>query len=389
MLALWVTMGVTLTLTLGQLRPGIALAIWPWGATALASRAAYAMNDVSPGPEQRLQAKDDADRALRQEPGNVAALRVAGVVAAMAGRVHAVDFFVAAERFSRRDLSVQLALIEAAVAKGDIGAAVGHYDRALRTGYRAYDLLFPVLVSASRDPAIARPLGRRLAARPAWWNAFVERAIQSDAPNPMLASLVRQARLRPDRPAERPYLVAALQRLVQQNDIAGAQLLYRDVRGKAILDAPLRDGSFRGDDPLPPFEWQLTDTPDLAAIRESDDQDTAMRLRLVSNGGHDGVLAQQLLVLTAGTYRLTLVAGSVPPEAFSLRVACSAEGRSLVGMPIVAPVGKRQRLTVSFSVPPACRAQWLTIAASGNAGSSQADAAPAWITALAIAKAPS
>lgn len=377
--ALWITMGVTLTLTLGNVRPDIALAVWPWGAASRAREASAVTQETSSSAAQRTAAGINAGRALRREPGNVIALRSLGVIAALRGYDTTARYFRLAERFSRRDLVVQMALIEAEVVRNDVDGALAHYDRALRTGYRAYDLLFPVLVAASHDQAVARPLGNRLAARPAWWNAFVERSIQDAAPNPSLAWLVRQVRLRTDRPDERAFLIAAMQRLIKQGDIAGALNLYRDARGPAMARQLVRDGGFERDDQLPPFEWQLTDTTDLAAVRQP--IDGSMRLELVANGDAVGTLAQQLLTLTPGLYRTRLSLGDVQPGNFSLQISCVGKaGSRLLDQTIDGPANRGGLLTAQVTVPAAaCPAQWLAIVANGQSDRGTDDSAAPWL----------
>lgn len=388
--ALWIALGVTLTLTQGRERPTAALALWPWGSNALAYSAADVSETGTSDPSQLEKARDQAVRALRHEPGNVIALRALGIIAALQQRVIAAAYISAAERFSRRDLPVEFALIETEVARGDIDAALTHYDRALRIGYRAYDTLFPVLIAASSDPAIARPLGRRLAARPAWWNAFVERAIQNSTVNPNLGWLMRQVRLRADRPDERVFLIGAMQRLVGQGDIAGAQQLYRDVRGNEAAQALLRDGSFKRNDQLPPFEWQLTDTADLAAVRQPTGSKT--HLELVATGDQGGVLAQQLLTLSAGPYRLTMAAGDIRPGAFTVRVTCLG-ARSAVLADQGIPAGNNGNGASRFVIPlmaPSvdCPAQWLTINANGGGDPARIDTGTPWIGDIAISRIP-
>ncbi|MDT9096849.1 hypothetical protein RSW32_26335, partial [Escherichia coli] len=62
--------------------------------------------------------------------------------------------FAYGQRLSRRDNSTQLWAIEDAVARNDIPDVLRHYDVALRTSPNLADILYPVLASASADPAI-------------------------------------------------------------------------------------------------------------------------------------------------------------------------------------------------------------------------------------------
>lgn len=99
--------------------------------------------------------------------------------------------FLHSERLSRRNLITQLWAIEDAVARDDVAGALRHYDIALRTAPRMAEVLFPVLKSASTDPAIRTGLIRTLSGKPLWAGDFIDYVSDNSADPQATVSLLR------------------------------------------------------------------------------------------------------------------------------------------------------------------------------------------------------
>ena len=139
--------------------------------------AAYATSlaDTEATPADRARADRLALTALRQDPTAVVAAATLGTNADTRGdQAVARRYFTYAQMLSRREVRTQLWVIEYAACRGDGPAALRHYDITLRVFPAMSELLYPVLTSASADPAIRAALARTLAAKPAWGSGFID-----------------------------------------------------------------------------------------------------------------------------------------------------------------------------------------------------------------------
>lgn len=331
------------------------------------TRAARANRLAQPGASaaQLARAEELARGALRLSPVSVPAVRALADAAALRGDLPRADrLFAYSERLSRRDLLTQMWLIEERVRHGDVGGALVHYDRALKTSLRARAVLFPVLVGAAADPVIARGLGLYLSRGAAWGPDFLAVMAEAPAGSPdALGRLLLAARLRPDVAAQRGPLGAGVARLVATGRYGAAYAAYARAVKAPRVAAPVRDGGFEADPLLPPFDWSLAAEGDLSASREpAVGGGTELVLRAAN--GRGGELARQLTLLRPGRYRLALTAsraGRDPVARAAVTIACAAGGGELVRVPLSSAA--RMRLGGVFAVPAGCPAQWVVIAA--------------------------
>jgi hypothetical protein len=360
--ALWLTLSLTLAQVIDQ--PAIALAWQSSNAEAQAARAAQLVSRARPRPAEVREARFLSQAALRREPGNVAAARTLGLVATLSrdprGAQRLMDY---SESLSRRDLPTQLWLIESEVNRNDIRGALRHYDRAMKTSLAARELLYPILVQASGDPAVAGPLGEVMASRPQWWLGVVGQIIAGN-PNPAtLPAFLRAMRFDLGDPIDRSVLAAGLSRLVEVGQIRPALGLYREVAGARAAQL-LRNGGFDEEGGLPPFDWLLTDEPgQVGVVRPREGRDPA--LYMVAENGRYGPIARQLLSLPPGRYRLTAMAGDVQGDVVSrplVSIKCANDAsRSLSELRIAPADAAGRAVQMQFEVPGGCIAQWLQI----------------------------
>jgi hypothetical protein len=302
---------------------------------------------------------------LRKNPTSVVAARTLGAIATLANdQPRARRLVRYAESLSRRDLGTELWLIEDRVGANDIPGALLHYDRALRVSSGARDLLFPILVSASADPNVARPLARLLATRPSWWAQATEQVIAGNPSPQTLLPFVSALRLDPGREPDRALLGRALIRFVDTGNFAPAARLYRAIAGGGATTL-IRNGEFGEDGGLPPFDWQLADEPELRALvqpRETAQDNLA--LSLVAQNGRSGQVARQFLMLAPGRYQLSAVIGGVSGDEANrpvLYVTCADDAqRNLVQMhfPPAPPEGRPAQIGLEVPVQ-GCSAQWI------------------------------
>lgn len=153
--------------------PGLAHRLAPYDGRITAAYATSLAGDQAT-PSDRLRADDFAEQALQQDRTAVAAAATLGLNADLRGDdASARRYFAFAQGLSRRDVRTQLFMIEDAVRRGDIGATLRQYDITLRVFPTLSDMLYPVLASASADPAIRQELVKTLAAKPLWGEDFI------------------------------------------------------------------------------------------------------------------------------------------------------------------------------------------------------------------------
>lgn len=177
----------SLTFTLAQVmvkqNPGLAYLLAPYDGRVTA---AYATLLAGPDatPKDRVRADTLAKRALRQDPTAVSAVATLGINADARGdKTVARRYFTYAQKLTRRDLRTQLWMIENAVERGNMPGALHEYDVTLRVFPNLDGMLYPVLASASSDPAIRAELVKILAGKPMWGEGFIN-FVASNGPDP-------------------------------------------------------------------------------------------------------------------------------------------------------------------------------------------------------------
>jgi hypothetical protein len=353
--------------------PQLALALAPYDARA---RAAFAQQLISSGQAPSVEtmslASEYARNAYRNDPTASAALRVAGFVADLQGRrPEARRLLAYTETITKRDMLTELWLIEDRVAADDIPGALRHYDTIMRTSEEVKPVLYPVLTNATRTPEIARQLNRILLARPNWWRNFLTYYL--GAGNDAVAfATVFQGTLDWSDEQDRELATTLLGRLSGAGRYDLAWAAYVDVQGPpARQDNLLRDGNFRVEHRLPPFDWSFAEDGELIPdrrLRDGSDQDFVLYVPAGSSLAGD--VARQLLRLPPGRYRAEALVGSVPEDELRrplVRIECAGPpGRRLAETDFPSADVEARRLGVEFSVPTGCANQWFAIRVKGS-----------------------
>jgi hypothetical protein len=362
--------------------PDMAMLFWPRVSEPMAQRAGRLLSDQNATKRAKTEAEALAHEAIVHDPTNVTAIRMRGLLAAIRGDARIAQQWMAqAEALSRRDLPTHLWFIENAVARNDIDGALIHYDRALRTSREAPDLLFPLLIGASADPAVAEPLSRLVARRPGWWGPFMNRMIGESRNTTTLDLFARRLRLSPADPQHPDFFGRILQKMVEEGAFGQADALYRSVLGSDAA-GPLRDGGFERDGGVPPFAWRFADDSDLSArVEPRPDGRSGRAMMIDANSGRGGEVATQALALTPGRYVLrgeTAETGAEEEARPLLRLRCGSGQKAELAAVVLPSASARPRVfAFAITVPADCRGAWLSVEARAGLGG-QADARP-WI----------
>lgn len=343
--------------------PELALRIAPGHAEAAGLVALRSMTATATAGDI-ARARRLAQSALRSEPLSAVAAGALGLANDRRGQTALARRQIAfSEQLSRRELVVQLWLIEDAVARDDIPGALRRYDTAMRTSRDALGILFPILIGAIDDPAIRAPLADILARRPSWSTQFVQQLAQSGTAFDSINQLYRALRQR-GAPVSDLTLATVTTRMVERGQVAGAWTLFQSYRPGADRRG-LRNGSF--DQPLAdatPFDWSRG--PESEIVVEQRPAFDGPALYFETPMGVGGVAARQLLLLSPGAVSIRAMASDTAGLGDNLpylRLAC-ADGRRELGrqaFPSVGPEG--QPFKLDAVVPRDCPAQWIEVVA--------------------------
>lgn len=265
--------------------------------------AAYATSlaGVDATPQDRAMADALAKLSLQQDPTAVAAAATLGINADVRGdKVAARRYFTYAQRLSRRDLRTQLWMIEDAVQREDIPAALHQYDISLRVLPNLSELLYPILASASAgDPTIRRELTKTLAGKPLWRESFVD-YVSNNSANPKATAALFIDLRRAGVPLPESARVKVVNALLGAGERDAAWSYYASIRPGADRSR-VRDPRFAASLETPSqFDW----TP----INDGSGMTTGIQSGIfdfAAPASVGGPMLQQLQLLVPGTYRLS------------------------------------------------------------------------------------
>lgn len=163
-----------------------------------------------------------------------------------------------------------------------------------------------------------------------------------------------------------PWLPVLLNSMVARGDFAEARAIWSSIGRANAGNELIYDANFASAAASPPFNWNLaTSTVGLA------EREPGKGLHVIFYGNEDGILAGELLLLPAGTYRLRapLIGSQVHPEALLWSIRCAGTSEQLSSAAATQVANGRW----TFAVPATCAAQWLELAGRSGDVSQQAD----------------
>lgn len=352
------------------------------GASAAMAQRLIAAGRIEDGREM-------AARAISRDPVDASAYSALALAAEGSGQmVRATELMMLAHAMSRRERLTEIWLIRQSVRIGDYPAAVRHFDIAMRTSTRRTADLMPLLAAATADPRMVSALAPVLARDPDWKTPFLM-SLSIGGPNAVHVAQLSRGRLDPRKADERAVIARLIQRLVyeRRNDLAW--LVYREARPGTpdAAASALRDGGFAAGAGFPPFEWELTEQPDLGALREPRrDGGQGFALALIAESGRTGQVARQLVRLPPGAYRLQFDVGAVPADALDrprVSLSCADATTPFYEARPGRSGATTQRVQGAFTVSSGCR--WQTV--SIGIGSNETPAEFPWIAGIMIRRA--
>ena len=353
-------------------------------ATSPALAASLPPADVS--PLLRPMTLGVADPRRRVPPAALAAARAGARTAPLAfepffivaraeeqaGRLpRAIALLEEARRRRPNQLLIHIQLLPYYQAAHRDRALLAELDFVLRRSDPAKQFIYPELARMAARPRDRRTLAAVLASDPSWRRDFLAAAArQQIAPADVAALIDEMRRQHPglDVAPERNLYVQALARA---GDFRRARALWLEA-----LPAPDRarhallfDGTFRQPGSAPPFGWTYAGTDSGRAERSH--AGGRPYLDVSYFGGSDVVLAEQVLTLEPGRYRLRTRAKSdgsqVTSGAVLWNLTCAPGDASLLRLPLAGLRESYRDLEAAFQVPGNCPAQRLRlIGAAGD-----------------------
>lgn len=351
-----------------QNRPQIAVALLASEPDALNRLAALDMAERSAQGRPAPRARALAQRSLRAQALNPAALRTLALTRRGAVLGKNVDYRLVhlSDRVSRRDFGTQALLIQEAAEKNQVAGVLRAYDTALRTKQSSQQVLFPQLVKAMELPGMVPLFAPFVRNRPDWLSPFLVYAVVTSEHPGLFARLLRNnggaAGL--DRAGE--IETGLINRLISvERDYPEARRFYLSTKEAKprVLSSPAI-----GVDSLEPASngllWQLFDQPGRGA--------EALALTAIAayaEGGRAGPVARKVLYLDPGRYRLTGRYDDIQIAeggGAAWNVSCLGKIDRVLS---TAPVpGTRPSVTASFdfTIPGSCAATSLELALTGG-----------------------
>ncbi len=320
---------------------------------------------------ERIDNADDlARQSLRRAPFNVQALRVLGLTTAEQGRKpQADDMLTLAGNWSLRDDPSHAWLMDYRLSRGDYGSAFAHADTLARRREDMRPQLFRLFtVAATTDPRALPVLASLLAADPPWRATYLYELYQTEAGLGLAANLAIALQ-----PARTPYSTSELAvlylQLLSRNRLE-AMAAVRNRLDRPKAEVPLVNGNFGPLESPLPFEWRLFNASGAVAEILPDDVrgDSALRAQFGSYAS--APLAEQLLQLEPGVYRLSGEARSEIGDSdarLAWAVTCFETGSRIGESRIVTPPGETgwKPFSFGFEVPTrGCSAQWIRLVPS-------------------------
>ncbi|NIJ19287.1 hypothetical protein FHS95_000956 [Sphingomonas naasensis] len=304
--------------------------------------------------------------ALREQALAALPLSVIAVQSAHAGEAEkAKAFALLAERVSRRDLIIQLLLIEQSVAANDYVGALRHYDVALRTHEISRPTLFPILAGALSDDAIRQALVPYVRPDVAWMDPFVTHAARQGAAKDIARLLIAA-----DNPRARALMqtnsAAMFTGLAQEGHLGEARELLRRLPGANL--AALASAGFNAttvDQQFGALAWAPVVSDASSVSFENATNSVQREARVIASFGERGVALRRVLQLAPGPYRFSETRDPVVNDGNSrawwdLKCMRGTETET-IWRSADAPIAQKGTVAVGPMVPQSCAAQVLEL----------------------------
>lgn len=311
-------------------------------------------------PADRNRSDSIAKLALLQDPTSVEAVATLGLNAQIKWDTAAARRdFAYSQLLSRRDFQTQIWAIQDAGVRGDIPAALKHYDIALRVSPEGPNL-YPALAYAIIDPAVRQELVKTLAGQPSWAQGFID-YVGANGRDPLATASFFQSLRRAGVPVSDGATAGVVNALVSAKMIDQAWSYYESARRVASREM-LRNSDFSVELDAPSvFDWvPMNDGSISSSIQRSGKGGVFTFAAPPSIGG---VVLQQLQLLQPGDYVLAGRSSDIDQSDDSMpywSLSCQ-NGHELGRINVPNSNTANGRFAGTFMVPSDCPVQLLNL----------------------------
>ncbi len=263
--------------------------------------------------------------------------------------------FAAARLRSPRSEAARYFLADRYVRTGRIGPALTEIAVLSRLFPNGRPSFAPPLAQFARSPG-AVPQMRRFFRTSPEMEPLVLSTLAEDARNADLVLALWTRRDTGNTADTAAWQSKLINKLVEQGQYAKAHAVWRSVAGVTESPGGIFAPGFAKASAPPPFNWAFANSGGVA------DPIAGGRLQVIYFGRGDAVLAEQLLLLAPGEYRLSMDVSEGPGEGGEIAWTLTCVPRSEPFFRL--PVERKGALAGSFAVPPDCGAQWLRLTGS-------------------------
>lgn len=322
------------------------------------SQISLGMTQIAAAAHKRSEPPESAfpllQSAARQEPLAPEPFMVRGVQAQVTGdEVLARKAFEAAQWRDPRSEQAAYFLAEQHLRSGDANNGLQQLALLARLSADGPRLIAPYLASYASRPANWPALRRLFRANPHLAEPTLV-ALASSAPTAPVVLALADPR---ESMRSKRWFPILLTTLTGAGDYARARAIWAKATGVRHSEL-LHDAAFVDKNSPPPFNWELTSSAVGLAERQP-----GGRLHILYYGQQDGILATQLLLLSPGSYRLSmqLLGDKARANALNWSIWCDK-----AAAPISAVTLDKAAAGWRFTVPTGCKAQWLKLSGSAS-----------------------
>lgn len=336
------------------------------------ARALAALAEQEASGDEPETAEHYATRALLADPLDVRALRVLAWMAERRGEhARAVQLMERAAARSQRDDASHLWMFHERLKERNYEAAYAHADVLMRNAAIRPGIAALVVAAATAEPRATDAIVSRLARRPVWFTAVMQRFATDQDPSvafQILATL--KDRGVEIRSPESDLVVSRLLALGRPQEAYLAWVLLMPESEQGALgnvydggfDKPLRKGA---------FYWKLGRSDWAELARQQGGEGNMLAVRYI--GAKRTLLAQQTLVLAPGRYRLIMSARvemlAREPRLIWRTICSDGAGQSVATLGTPDTAGEWRTLVTDFEIPATgCASQRLELAAEPGPG---------------------
>lgn len=309
-----------------------------------------------------------ARRSLVVSPLQAEAIRDLGVIADTRGQQPlAATIMERAGRRGFRDVPTQSWLMRQALLGRDYERAVLHLNVILLTTPGKAAELFPSLAVIVNDPGAIGPLSHQLVTNPPW-RAPALLYLSTRARNLTPVARIYDSLAKSARPPTNEEANALLLRMTRDRRYQEAYLLWISYLPQRVLGdlGDVYDGGFQGLPGPLPFNWNFFQAPGVIIefAKPSTSPSSALHVDYPVSGAQS--LAAQLLVLPAGSFRLSgrfMITRPAAGAHLEWTVACADAPTQLITTTREngAVASGWTPFSVTFTVPDNCSGQWLRL----------------------------